>query len=100
MGEKTVADYVADGGIVTKCVNYNKESGAHVIYDGYVADKSGVFGAYYDYQIVLTGLTSLSNEALDLRGVEFTIAFYTTDNNGTVYHDTYTTSYNAIAGIK
>ncbi len=100
LGGKTVAEYIAEGGVVTKCVNYDKASGSNIVYDGFLNNYPGTVAAYYDYQVVLTGLTSLTDDTLDLRGVEFTIAFYTAKNNSTVYHDTYTTSYNKIAAMQ
>lgn len=105
LGGKTVQEYIEAGGVpAARCVNYNAATDTNLIYSGYTSNyvDNGVAAASasYDYQVVLTGLTSLTDDTLDLRGLDFTVAFFVTTAEGTVYHDTYTTSYNTIAGMQ
>ncbi|MBO5746852.1 MAG: hypothetical protein J6S13_07150 [Clostridia bacterium] len=105
LGGKTVQEYIEAGGVpAARCVNYNAAEGTNLIYGGYTSNyvDNGVASASasYDYQVVLTGLTSLSDDTFDLRGLDFTVAFFVTTAEGTVYHDTYTTSYNTIAAMQ
>ncbi len=91
LGGKTVQEYIEAGGIpAARCVNYNAAEDTNIVYGGYTSNYA--VAASYDYQVVLTGLTSLTDDTLDLRGLDFTVAFFVTTAEGTVYHDSYTTS--------
>lgn len=95
LGESTVEEYMNNGGIgAFKAVAYDKAEGVDVIYSGALTNSSGAVAAYKDYQVKFTGLTG----AVDMRGWDITFALYVTTDNGTVYLDEYTTSYNAVAG--
>lgn len=95
LGESTIEEYMNNGGIgAFKAVAYDKAEGVDVIYSGALTNSSGAVAAYKDYQVKFTGLTG----AVDMRGWDITFALYVTTDNGTVYLDEYTTSYNAVAG--
>lgn len=96
---KTVAEYMAeDGSMAVTGVNYVKGQ-KDVLYDQVGGDAlknndSSITPAFYDYQVVLTGL----NE--QMHSLDLTVAFYTkgADGNAT-YLDEYTTSYDAVLAL-
>lgn len=97
LGESSVEEYMNNGGIgAFKAVAYDKAEGVDIIYSGALTNYSGSVSAYKDYQVKFTGLTG----AVDMRGWDITFALYVTTDNGTVYLDEYTTSYNVVAAMK
>ncbi len=96
LGESTVEEYMNNDGIgAFKAIAFDKASGVDILYSGALTNHDGAVSAYKDYQVKFTGLTG----AVDMRGWDITFALYVTTDNGTVYLDEYTTSYNSIAGI-
>ena len=94
---KSVEEYMtADGNLAAKGLNYVKDE-KDVVYDEIKSNMTGGNVVYKDYQVILTGLTSLTNDAVDMTGLELTAAFFVTDSTGkTTYLDEYTTSYDLI----